>query len=126
MFIPDLPLSRSYAWDVHGRRFRMSMAGDRLTLHTSDGNLSLSRHEWQAVAAALAALHPPAPRATPAPASNGRAWGEALDRDLAQGWYAGEGLAALAARLGRTEGSIASRLARLDIVADREEARQRP
>lgn len=102
------------------------MAGERLTLHTSDGNLSLSRHVWQAVAAALAMLHPPAPRATPAAPNNGRAWSEELDRDLAQGWYAGEGLAALAARMGRSEGSIASRLARLDIVADREEARQRP
>ena len=130
MYLPDVPLSRSVAWDVHGRRFRMSTAGERLTLETSDGRLSLSRHEWQGVAAALAALHPPAPspapRALPNAPSNGRAWTEELDTALCQGWYAGDGLAVLAARLGRTEGSIASRLVRLDCVGDRDEARVRP
>ena len=118
-------MSRSVAWDVHGRRFRMSVAGERLTLHTSEGNLSLSRHEWQGVAAALAALHPPAPPRVAAPRA-GKAWTEEGDAELARGWYAGQGLASLASLLGRTEGSIASRLVRLDIVGDRDEARLRP
>lgn len=130
MYLPDVPLTRSIAWDVAGRRFRMSAAGDRLTLETSDGRMSLTRHEWQGVAAALASLHPPAPppapRALPEAPSNGRAWTEELDTALCQGWYAGEGLAVLAARFGRTEGGIASRLVRLDCVADRDEARLRP
>lgn len=126
--LPELPMTRSVAWDVGGRRFRMTVAGDRLVLDSSDGRLSLSRHEWQGVAAALASLHPPAAAIRPAPVAPGsrRAWTEDEDRALCGGWYAGEGLAALAATLGRPEGGVAARLVRLDCVADRQEARRRP
>ena len=58
--------------------------------------------------------------------NNGQAWTEALDGVLCEGWYAGEGLAVLSRRFGRTEGSIASRLAKLDCVDDADEARTRP
>ena len=127
MIVPDVPLSRSVAWDVHGRRFRFTASGDRLALDTSDGRLTLSRHEWQGVAAALAALHPPAaPRIVAAGTISRRAWSEAEDRALCHGWYAGEGVAVLAGQLGRSEGGVVARLVRLDCVADRQEARQRP
>jgi hypothetical protein len=127
MYVPDVPLSRSVAWDVNGRRFRFTVAGDRLALETSDGRLSLTRHEWQGVAAALAALHPPAPpRIVASGEVSRKAWTEAEDRALCHGWYAGEGLAVLAVQLGRSEGGIVARLVRLDCVADRQEARRRP
>ncbi|WP_299648752.1 hypothetical protein [Sphingomonas bacterium] len=116
------------AWDVHGRLFRFTASGDRLALETSDGRLSLTLHEWQGVTAALAALHPPAPpRLTVAPGTIRRsAWTAAEDQSLCHGWYGGEGLAALALALDRSEGAIVARLVRLDCVAGRQEARRRP
>ena len=125
MYVPGVPLSRSVAWDVRGRRFRFTAAGDRLALETSDGRLTLSLHEWQGVAAALAEMHP-VPRPREVVPSKRRTWTAELDTALCQGWYAGDGLAVLAARFGRTEGSIATRLVRLDCVGDRDEARRRP
>lgn len=97
--------------------------------------VSLNLTEWEAVRAGLDALaqfgkrsrvKSRVDRSTPEAPNNGQAWTAELDTDLCQGWYAGEGLGALSRRLGRTEGSIASRLVRLDCVADREEARARP
>jgi hypothetical protein len=106
----------------------MTVADNRLTLDTSDGRLSLTLHEWQGVAAALAELHPPAPPYITVAAQSGtrRAWTEEHDRELCRGWYAGDGLEVLAGLLGRTQGSVAARLVRLDLVADRAEARARP
>lgn len=125
--MPGVPLSRSVSWSVNGRQFRFTAAGDRLALDSSDGRLTLSLHEWQGVAAALAELHPPAPvRIAPPDTPSRRRWTQAEDRALCGGWYAGEGLAALAGLLGRSETGIAARLVRLDCVADREEARRRP
>ncbi|WP_419807612.1 hypothetical protein [Sphingomonas sp.] len=129
MFIPGVPLSRSIIWGVIGRQFRFTVAGDRLTLDTSDGRLTLSRHEWQGVAAALASLEPLRAREPQFPGeatSNRRAWSPDDDAALCDGWYAGNGLAALAGRLGRTEGAVTARLVRLDLVGDRAEARRRP
>jgi hypothetical protein len=126
MYVPGVPLSRSVAWNVQGRQFRFTTAGDRLMLQTSDGALTLSLYEWQGVAAALAAMHPAPPqRVSPAPVTR-RAWSEADDGALCRGWYAGIGLGGLAGALGRSETAVATRLVRLDLVGDRAEARRRP
>lgn len=129
-------LTRTVSWDSEGRIFSLTLADERVTLQQDGQQLAcLTLAEWEGVRAGLSALarfrqggtaKPRADRSTPEAPSNGRPWTEELDAELCRGWYAGEGLAALATRLGRTEGSIASRLARLDIVADRDEARQRP
>ncbi|MCB2067967.1 MAG: hypothetical protein KDE15_15155 [Erythrobacter sp.] len=55
----------------------------------------------------------------------GEPWTEELDRLLAKKWAEGETVAKIALAMGRTNGSIASRLERLDIVADRAEASRR-
>ena len=129
MYVPGIPMSRSMVWGVIGRQFRFTVAGDRLILECSDGRLALSRHEWQGVAAALAELEPLTVREPQFPGeatSNRRAWSGDDDAELCRGWYAGLGLSALTGRLGRTEGAIAARLVRLDLVGDRAEARRRP
>ncbi|WP_425228993.1 hypothetical protein [Sphingomonas sp.] len=132
MFFHGMPTSRSLLWGVKGRQFRLTRAGEQLILDCSDGRLSLHLHEWQGVASALATLHPPPPPRR----SNGndaevaargrRAWMESEDEALIRGWYGGEGLALLAAQIGRSEAAITTRLIRLDLVGDRFEARQRP
>lgn len=128
MYVPGIPLSRSIAWGVHGRQFRFTMAGEQLILESSDGRLSLSRHEWQGVAAALAVLHPPAPLrgGDEGTTSSRRPWRDSDDAALADGWYGDHGLSALAGLVGRTPAAVAARLVRLDIVGDRAEALRRP
>lgn len=130
---PGTTIARSVAWSVEGRAFRMTPAGGKLALDCSDGRLSLTLYEWQGIAAALAALHPPAlPRdatgiALPADGpGRRRPWREPDDAALTQGWYGGEGLTVLAARLERSPGAVIARLVRLDLVGDRAEARRRP
>lgn len=123
------------SWSTLGRSFALELADDAVTLLIDrQPALTLSLPEWNEVRRGLndlareragAAEPPPGPNRTLVP-NNGRAWTEEQDHALCQAWCAGEGLAALAVRFGRTEGGIASRLVRLDCVDDREEARARP
>lgn len=59
------------------------------------------------------------------PSNQGIPWTEAEDVALAEAWQAGEGLAALAARFGRSVSGVAARLVRIGEVETRDEARRR-
>lgn len=121
---------------IDDRRFTLSMEGDGIILESPGlAATSLSLVEWAGVRAgldALAKFRQPqkikahVDRGTPDAPNNGQAWTDELDQALCQAWHAGEGLAAIARRFGRTTGSIASRLAKLDCVTDLDEARSRP
>jgi hypothetical protein len=125
-------MSRSVAWAVEGRQFRLTPTAGKLALECSDGRIALTLYEWQGVAAALAALHPPPlPRdargISIAPtAARRRPWRDDDDAALTRGWYGGEGLSVLAARLERSPGAITARLVRLDLVGTSAEAKRRP
>ncbi|GAA0594311.1 hypothetical protein [Caenispirillum bisanense] len=59
------------------------------------------------------------------PPNAGAAWDEEQDTQLAQRWYAGDTIGEIARDFGRTDGSISSRLVRIGLVENREEARSR-
>lgn len=61
----------------------------------------------------------------PKPAAAGQKWTEEQLSRIRRGWLAGEGLAALAAAVGRTPNGVAARLVRLGLVESRDEARAR-
>ncbi|PAX07603.1 hypothetical protein [Sphingomonas lenta] len=122
------------SWSSFGRSYALELAGDSVTLLIDRAPaVTLSLAEWNAVRAGLndlareraAASGPTDMVDRPLVPNNGKPWTEELDRELCRRWYAGEGLASLAVVLGRTEGGVASRLVRLDCVADRDEARAR-
>lgn len=60
------------------------------------------------------------------PTSAGEPWRPDDDDALAAAWDAGDGLAELAERLGRSTSGVAGRLVRIGVVESREEARRRP
>lgn len=58
-------------------------------------------------------------RTRPSAASRGRPWTAELDADLERRWLAGEGVAEIAAELGRTPGGIRARLPRVGCDPER-------
>ena len=106
-------------------RLREAGRGERARLVTPEGReVELTREKWLRLAVVVGqmfgtgatALAKPARRR---PANHGRPWTEPLDAEFTACWRKGETLAALAARLGRTQGALESRLVVLELVHPR-------
>ena len=128
--------TKEIAWQVAGRTFSLrliAVEGARtLRLVDPDGQVvEWTAAEAVAVAKALDHLliheepHPPAKPDQEPPENAGKPWTTELDDTLRSFWQGGRTVWQIADAMGRTPGSIASRLARIGLVADREEARSR-
>lgn len=107
----------------------------RVRLEHEAGSLELSRADWRELHRVLARVLAPLPPPPVAivepphgalpvkPARQGSTWDEDEDVVLADGWRAGLPVKALAQRLERTTGAVASRLVRLGLEPSKEAVR---
>ncbi len=110
------------------RRYGLPTAPS-LTGHAFVLDLDLVRHacdvdpriERSGTTAALAGIQPVS---GPEPRNRGAAWSEAEERQLRELWLTALSLEAIAERHGRSLGGIVARLVQLELVPDRETARQ--
>lgn len=121
-------------WETSRGTFRLTVVGSQAELLTPEGqSLELLVGEWSALAEAISEIVPlsnilerrrssvTAPRAP----NNGQPWSQELDKELCARWGGGMDVRSLATHFGRSTGGIASRLAKLGVVASRDEARAR-
>jgi hypothetical protein len=130
-------LIASVEWGEPGSAFRLTRIGvdcdtcSGAQLKTPDGQvLDLTEDEWRAVGAAVERLFGAAQggeagrKQKQIPPHAGQPWTEDLDKSLATLWREDRTVGQLAAQMGRTRGSISSRLVHLGLVEARDQAEQ--
>ncbi|MFH1467390.1 MAG: hypothetical protein ABIO70_23605 [Pseudomonadota bacterium] len=115
------------AWSLHGHRPEGVPVVDLEVDGAPPARLSVRElRDLQRAIELLVARDPVAdPRPGTAPGRPmGRPWPPEDDLALAERWRAGESVAALAERFGRTGGAIAARLVKLGLAEDRQSVRE--
>lgn len=122
---------KSIQWNVGGKTFEFVTDDVTGEFRTPDGQtVTLLMDEWRALTTGLSEIaHISEPRKKGDPVvgapNNGQPWTAELDATVTSRWTKGADVAQIAEELGRTAGSISSRLMHLGLVADRYEATQR-
>lgn len=100
-----------------------------LRLEVDDTSIELRRQDWTYVFRLLGGMLAPLPelpaerKIRTGPARRGKPWKEDEDSRLRAAWLDGTPLEDLADEHERTQGAVAARLVRLELVADRDQAR---
>lgn len=126
-------LIASVEWGDPTAAFRLARLGagtdapPAARLKTSDGQvLDLPEADWRALSDAVARLFGPSdraePKAKPVLPNAGQPWTADMDKTLVAIWRAGRTVGQIAAEMGRSRGAISSRLVRLGLVDNREQA----
>lgn len=125
----EIVYRKALEWSVDGRHFRF-VADDHVgEFRTPEGEIvTLCMEEWRALADAIGLSYSAKTKPTIAQIMSsdipnaGQPWSRELDERLESLWNSGTSVDELARGFGRTSGAISSRLMRLGLVTNREEA----